>query len=87
MGKAFSLLWITRNRLHLIWSLLQDQRIPIWQKALLVLPLTYIFSPLNFITLTIPVLGQVDDAVLLLFAMDLFENVVDQQIVAQYKES
>lgn len=86
-GKSVTLLWTARRRLKLIGSLLQDQRIPTWQKTIPFLPLIYIFSPLNLITFAVPFFGQLDDAVLLMLAMDLFENVVDKSIVDEHKQN
>ncbi len=85
IGKLFTLLWTSRKRARLVWSLLQDKRIPTWQKAIPFLPLIYIFSPLNFITFAIPFFGQLDDVALIFLAMDLFENMVEKSIVEEHK--
>ncbi len=79
------LLWSVRNRLRLTLSLLTDKRVPIWQKAIPFLPFIYILSPFNFLTLAIPVLGQLEDALLIMMAIDFFERVVDPAIVADYR--
>ena len=85
-GKLITLLWTARKRIRLISSLVQDERIPLWQRAIPFLPLIYIFSPLNFITLAIPFFGQLDDVVLLLLAMDLFENTIEKSIIDEHIE-
>jgi uncharacterized membrane protein YkvA (DUF1232 family) len=47
--------------------------------------LIYIFSPLNFLTFAIPVIGQIDDVFLVMLALELFERVVDKTIIAEYR--
>lgn len=85
-GKWTSLLWLARQRIALTWRLLRDARVPRWQKVIPFLPLLYIFSPLNLLTLPIPIIGQFDDITLVVMAMELFERVVDDRIVAEYKD-
>ena len=83
--KWTSLLWRSRKRLKLIWAILKDGRVPLWQKAIPFLPLIYILSPFNFLTFAIPVLGQVDDVLLILLALDLTERLIDDKIIMEYK--
>lgn len=83
--RLLTLIWTARQRLKLTWRLLQDDRIPTWQKAIPFLPLIYIFSPFNFLTMAIPVFGQLDDLMLLVMAMEFMEQVVDKKIIADYK--
>jgi uncharacterized membrane protein YkvA (DUF1232 family) len=85
MFKPVTLLWTLRKRLSLTWALLKDKRVPMWQKAIPFLPLIYIFSPLNFLTFAIPVIGQIDDVFLVMLALELFERVVDKTIIAEYR--
>lgn len=85
LRKSTSLLWTARKRLKLVWKLLQDERVPMWQKAIPFLPLIYIFSPLNFLTLAIPLVGQVDDVLIVMFTLDLLEKVVDDEILAEHQ--
>jgi uncharacterized membrane protein YkvA (DUF1232 family) len=80
------LLWSVRNRLRLTWNLMTDKRVPRWQKAIPFLPFIYILSPFNLFTFTIPIIGQLEDALLIMVALDVLERVVDKNILAQYQQ-
>jgi len=80
------LLWSVRNRLRLTWNLLRDKRVPVWQKAIPFLPLIYILTPLNMLTFAVPILGQLEDALLIMVALDFLERVVDKKILADYQQ-
>ncbi len=80
-----TVLWSIRRRLRLTWTLLNDNRIPLWQKAIPFLPLVYILSPFNLLTFTIPLLGQIDDVVLIILALDVFERTVDKDILKEHR--
>jgi len=80
-------LWTTRKRLRLTWSLLNDNRIPLWQKTIPFLPLIYILSPFNFLTFAVPLLGQVEDVALIVLALDLFERVIDENVLSDHNVS
>ena len=73
-----------RHHMWRAWRLLQDRRIPLWQKAIPFLALAYIVSPLNIISFAVPILGQFDDLFVLFGAIELFERVVDDRILADY---
>lgn len=62
-----------------------DRRVPKWQKAIPLLPFLYILSPFNFLTFTIPIVGTFEDVALMVLAMKLFEQVVDDKIVQAYQ--
>lgn len=75
----------SKNQIYLTWNLMGDPRVPLWKKTIPFLPLLYILSPFNFVTNIIPLLGQVDDFLLVIAAMEAFERTVDERIVAEYK--
>lgn len=83
--KTLAIILTARQQARLTFSLMMDKRVPMWQKAIPMLPLLYIFSPLNILTFAIPIVGQLDDITLIILAMELFERVVDENIVAEYK--
>lgn len=87
LRKWASLLWTARGRLRLAWMLIKDERVPLWQKAIPFLPLVYILSPMNLISFALPVVGQIDDALLIMLAVELMERVVDEKIIAEYKNT
>jgi len=51
---------------RLYWRLFRDARVPLWPKALLVAGLGYVVLPFDFIPDMLPVIGQIDDVVIVL---------------------
>lgn len=84
--RVFLLLWGARGKLRLAWSLVRDPRVPLWQKAIPFLPLIYILSPINLISFAIPIIGQIDDIMLVVLAINLLERTVDPAILADHTE-
>ena len=68
--------WILRDlwrELRLAWALLKDPRVPTWTKvALPGLWLVYFLFPLDLIVDFIPIVGEIDDLVLLLILLRAF---------------
>jgi uncharacterized membrane protein YkvA (DUF1232 family) len=69
----------------LTWKLLRDPRVPMMVKAVPVLALLYIMSPLDVIPDFLPGLGQLDDIGILIAAMRLFESLSPEMVVASYR--
>ncbi len=57
---------------RLVLALLADDRIPLARKAILGAAIGYIASPLDLIPEAIPVIGAIDDVVILVFALEAF---------------
>lgn len=76
-------LWM---RLRLTWRLLNDDRVPLWTKAIPVLTFAYLFSPLDLMPDVFLVAGQIDDAVILYGGLELFERMVPAELVAEHKQ-
>lgn len=85
MGRWITLLWTIRDRITLVFRLIKDKRIPLWKKAIPFLPLIYILSPLNLISFSLPIIGQIDDVFLLMMAINLMERTVDDAILDEYR--
>jgi uncharacterized membrane protein YkvA (DUF1232 family) len=73
------------DQVRLTWALFRDPRVPIWAKAIPVLGLLYVLSPLDFIPDVIIGLGQLDDLAIVIGGMRLFAAVVPQDIVEQHR--
>ena len=73
------------DQVRLTWALIRDPRVPIWAKAIPVLALLYVLSPLDFIPDLVVGLGQLDDLAIVLGGMRLFASVVPQDIVEQHR--
>ena len=69
---------------RLYWRLLGDSRVSLWPKMLLALTLLYAVSPLDFIPDVVPVIGVVDDLVLLLVACRLFIYMCPRAVVQEH---
>lgn len=77
----------TYDRLLLAWRLMKDPRVPIWYKALPVLILAYVLSPLDLIPDVLVGLGQIDDITMLLMGLRLFERIAPQDIVDEHRRA
>lgn len=69
---------------RLAWELLKDPRVPMWTKA--VVPgtwLAYLLSPVDIFPDVFPILGQMDDLMLLLLAIRMFIALSPAHVVAE----
>ena len=73
------------DQIRLTWALLRDPRVPIWAKAIPVIGIIYVLSPLDFIPDVIIGLGQLDDLAIVIGGMRLFAAVVPADIVEQHR--
>lgn len=48
-----------------VWSYFRDRRVPLWRKAVGILAVVYLFSPVDFVPDVLPVIGWLDDLGLL----------------------
>lgn len=75
------------DRFLLTWRLMRDPRVPLWTKAIPVLGIAYVLSPLDFIPDFLIGLGQLDDLGILLLSMRLFEATVPAYVVEEHREA
>ena len=68
---------------RLYWRLFRDRRVSILPKALLVLTLLYVVSPLDVIPDFIPGIGEMDDVVVVLTGLWLFVRLCPPEVVRQ----
>lgn len=73
------------DQIRLTWRLIRDPRVPLWSKAIPVLVIAYVLSPLDFIPDVIIGLGQLDDLAIILGGMRMFAAVVPEDIVEQHR--
>jgi uncharacterized membrane protein YkvA (DUF1232 family) len=57
---------------RLVLALLRDERVPIARKAILGVAAGYVASPLDVIPESIPIIGAIDDVVVLVLAVEVF---------------
>ena len=68
---------------RLYWRLFRDRRVPILPKALLVLMLVYVVSPIDVIPDFIPVIGEMDDVAVVLSGLWLFIRLCPPEVVRE----
>jgi uncharacterized membrane protein YkvA (DUF1232 family) len=69
---------------RLYWRLLRDPRVPIWPKALLFAALLYVVSPVDLVPDVLPVIGEVDDLVVLIVVCRLFVYLCPPEVVREH---
>lgn len=70
---------------RLAWRLLKDARVPGWAKLVPVAGLLYLLSPIDLLPeALVPLLGEVDDLVLLLLAVKLFIDLSPPGVVREH---
>ena len=82
-GRFLQVLLHLPNFARLYWRLFRDWRVPILPKALLVLTLVYVVSPLDVIPDFIPVIGEMDDVVVVLSGLWLFIRLCPPEVVRE----
>jgi len=68
---------------RLIWSLLLDERTPMTRKVLLGGALGYLVFPADLIPDRIPLIGGLDDMVVVVLAVDLFLDGVPSEVLVE----
>ena len=78
--------WITDlvRQGRLAWRLFWDKRVPFWTKLIPPAVLLYLFSPLDFIPDSLPVITQLDDLAILLIGTKLFIELAPTDIVREH---
>lgn len=69
---------------QLLWRLTRDPRVPARSKATLFLLAGYLALPFDIIPDFIPVAGQVDDLMVIAFALDQMVNRVPPEVVREH---
>jgi uncharacterized membrane protein YkvA (DUF1232 family) len=72
-------------RVRLTWRLLQDERVPLWLKAIPIAAVLYLFSPIDILPDVFLTIGQIDDIVILIGGMELFERLAPAEVVAEHR--
>ncbi|MEI7742386.1 MAG: DUF1232 domain-containing protein [Chloroflexota bacterium] len=68
---------------RLFWELIRDERTPVGRKALLAAALGYLVVGRDLIPDDIPVLGGIDDLVVVVLAVDLFLDGVPEDVLEE----
>ena len=70
--------------LRLYWRLFRDRRVSIWPKALLVGALAYVVLPLDLLPDGLPVIGEIDDLVIVIVAARWFIQWCPPDVVREH---
>ncbi|WP_243857619.1 YkvA family protein [Sphingomonas leidyi] len=74
-----------RTEAHAIWFAVRDPRTPLLAKLVGVLVAAYALSPIDLIPDFIPVLGLVDDAIVIPLGVWLFEKLIPPALFAEHR--
>jgi uncharacterized membrane protein YkvA (DUF1232 family) len=86
LGKrVMALPW--RAKAALLWRLLKDRRVPWWAKALLPALLLYLALPVDLIPDFIPVLGHLDDLLVVLLVVAILLRAVPPEATEEHLSS
>lgn len=76
------------NFVRLYWSLLTDKRAPLLPKIVLVAAVVYSLSPVDlFPEIALPVVGWLDDFVILVLCLRYFIRAMPKELVAEKVEA
>jgi uncharacterized membrane protein YkvA (DUF1232 family) len=68
---------------RLLWALVSDPRVPMARKALLGLAGAYVVSPFDLVPDRIPFVGMLDDAAVMVLAIDAFLEGLPTELVKE----
>jgi uncharacterized membrane protein YkvA (DUF1232 family) len=74
-----------RKELLLVWALLRDGRTPLAAKAVALLAVLYVISPVDLVPDVLPILGWLDDGVMALLLFKLAQKMLPADLLAAFK--
>ena len=74
-----------RTEAHAVWLAVRDPRTPLTAKLVGLLVAAYALSPIDLIPDFVPVLGLVDDVVLIPLGVWLFEKLIPPDLLAEHR--
>jgi uncharacterized membrane protein YkvA (DUF1232 family) len=80
-----SLVHRIRVEAHAVWLAARDPRTPWGARLVGLLIAAYALSPIDLIPDFIPILGLVDDAILIPFGVWIFEKLVPRELLAEHR--
>jgi len=69
-----------------LYLVYKDPRVPWWKKAYLALIIGYLFSPIDLIPDFIPILGYIDDLILVPLGILLAVKLIDKKILKECQQ-
>jgi uncharacterized membrane protein YkvA (DUF1232 family) len=74
-----------RVEAHAVWLAVRDSRTPLAARLFGLLVAAYALSPIDLIPDFIPILGLLDDAILIPFGVWIFEKMVPRELLAEHR--
>ena len=75
------------DRLSLTWRLARDSRVPLFARPLALLPALYMMSPIDVLPDFIPVVGKLDDTLVVSTAYALLSRLVPESLLREHLEA
>ena len=75
-----------RNVIYTLYLASKDPRIPLYIKILILLIVAYALSPVDIIPDFIPLLGYIDDLIILPLGIYLVFKLIPEEVKAEYRE-
>lgn len=82
MWKLGRLWFVMRKELALAWALLRDPRTPLGARLAVVVAALYLVFPLDFVTDLLPVLGWLDDGIVVVLLLKLASRLLPPELEA-----
>ena len=73
-----------RGAARLVFALMRDRRVPLAAKLILPAAVVYVVLPIDILPDIIPVLGQIDDLVMLVVALVVFLMSVPRRVLMEH---
>ena len=77
--------WILRNG-YLLYLIVRHPKTPWYLRVLMVVPLAYVLFPLDIISDLVPILGQVDDFVILRYGYLVLFKMIPPMVLEESRE-
>ena len=78
--------WDILRNLRVFWRLFKDGRVPVWVKSIPFLSLGYVIWPIDLLSDFMPILGQLDDAAIILLGLKLFISLCPPELVKEHHQ-
>lgn len=82
MWKIGRLWYLLRKELALAWALLRDPRAPLGAKTAVLVAALYLLSPIDLVTDALPILGWLDDGVVVILLLKLASRLLPPELAA-----
>lgn len=83
----FRLLWRLLNSARLLGRLMREPRVSLVIKAIPVMAGLYILTPVDFVPDIVPFLGQIDDLVIAVVAVEVFFRLCPRDVTAHHQHA